>query len=276
MEASGCHLCASLLPQSRLQASGCQFCTLPLSQFSQWEPSVALSLYCTPECLHLPKGSFCMHLVPQFIQLVPQFFWLPPEMPWLPGSGRCRACVAGYHRTGTIRETVLGWLLPPEHCTESRLKHPASFSVERPICLSWRFGLGSSFLLWHTSRGLLMYFQVMEDSGQQLCTPSLPHSSLLVYPRKELILSTDTPSFVAATRGHFLIAWLEANGAYVQMPHGMANNRGRVLSWLPPLDTARGESQRSPVSLWKGPSAYLHCCSLWGSLLIKHTSNHEL
>ena len=38
-----------------------------------------------------------------------------------------RNCIPGYHGTVSIKETVLGSLPPPRHCTDSRLKHTLIF-----------------------------------------------------------------------------------------------------------------------------------------------------
>lgn len=43
--------------------------------------------------------------------------------------------VSGPHRSVTIRKIVLGRLLPPRHCTSSRLKYTPSYSVKEAYLL---------------------------------------------------------------------------------------------------------------------------------------------
>lgn len=51
----------------------------------------------------------------------------PGDAPWLPGHEGQGACVLGSHGAVKIRETVLGRLSLPGHCTERKLRHSPSF-----------------------------------------------------------------------------------------------------------------------------------------------------
>lgn len=53
------------------------------------------------------------------------------------------ACILGSQRTVVIGGTAFGRLPPSGHCIGSRLRYTLSFSVKRPLCLYWSFGLGA-------------------------------------------------------------------------------------------------------------------------------------
>lgn len=81
---------------------------------------------------------------------------------------------------------------------------------------------------------------------------SLPHSSLPVSPRKELVPSSHAPIFVVATQEAPLDCLaLVANKAYAHWPQRTVTSRERVLKGPLPQDTARGDSPMSPGFLLK-------------------------
>ena len=62
-------------------------------------------------------------------------------------------CIFGLHRSEEIRKTVLDKLLPPGHCTDSRLRNISSLPMKRPIYLPCNFSLRGSLQDYHTTRG---------------------------------------------------------------------------------------------------------------------------
>lgn len=44
-------------------------------------------------------------------------------------------CIPGSHKIVVIREAVTGMLLPPGHCTDSRMKHSPHLSEEQAYLL---------------------------------------------------------------------------------------------------------------------------------------------
>lgn len=61
--------------------------------------------------------------------------------------------LGGFTRTVTIRDTVLGRLAPPGHCTNSRLTHTSSLPVKKAFHLPWNSRLRGRLQVCHTSRG---------------------------------------------------------------------------------------------------------------------------
>ena len=82
---------------------------------------------------------------------------------------------------------------------------------------------------------------------------SLPHSSLPVSPRKELVPSSHVPIFVVATQEAPLDCLaLVADKAYAHWPQGTVTSREKkVLKGLLPQGTARGDCPMSPGFLLK-------------------------
>lgn len=87
------------------------------------------SLFCAPEHQCLPDGSFYTHLVPLFCVWCPGFFHPADALLLLCSRGQ-GLCVPGLHGTIIIGETVIHRLLPPGHCTNSKLKPILSLSVK--------------------------------------------------------------------------------------------------------------------------------------------------
>ena len=131
------------------------------------------------------------------------------------------ACIPGSHRTVTIRETGLGRLPAPEHCTDSRLKHTSNLSVKEAYLLVLEFRLRGKLQVWNASRGQEV---LSENTGQgmpsfhslsalpQLAGTSQKRASALVW----------TPTFYnCPTEGFSRSPNLEASRTYDCGPMGL-------------------------------------------------------
>lgn len=84
-----------------------------------------------------------MCLVLKFLYLVPWVLWLLPRgifLDLVALMARRWACNSGSHKTVTIGEAVLGRLLPPGLCGDSRLKYTSSISVKEAYLQVLEFG----------------------------------------------------------------------------------------------------------------------------------------
>lgn len=103
------------------------------------------------------------------------------------------SCIPGSHGTRTIRDSVLGRLLPSGHCTDSRLKHTPSLAEKEAYLLVRSFGLTGRLLVRHTYRELWRGSRGMKADKHDLGTLPLPRSSSLVSSRKGLICPSLEP-----------------------------------------------------------------------------------
>lgn len=71
------------------------------------------------------------------------FVAAPRDALGLPSSGGQYSSVPGSPGTVTNEETVPGWLSSSWPCTDGRLKHTPSLSVQEAKCFSRSFGLRS-------------------------------------------------------------------------------------------------------------------------------------
>lgn len=140
---------------------------------------------------------------------------------------------------------------------------PPVFLRQRPICLSWSFGLeGQASDLTHIYRPH-MSSQETKAGGCHLPGLPLPCTSSPVYCRKEL-----RPSASA----QFLWTSLHDSGGQGELPSWVPHNCNQWREFLNsshPPGTAGSNRPGSSMFLKRNPLAYLHSYSLRGRLQMK-------
>lgn len=112
-----------------------------------------LSLCHAPECQHFPEGNLYTCLVPQLCSCC------PGDALWSSGCGGQWGLNSWVPWHCTNGKTVLGWLPPPWHSTDSRLKHIQSLSVKEDyywlVLEAWRAGIsfGTQLGAWGAIQG---------------------------------------------------------------------------------------------------------------------------
>ena len=157
--------------------------------------------------------------------------------PWLPGSAGQGPCILGSNVTITSKETVLGRLPLLGHCTDLRLKVTPVFLENKPICLSSRFGMRGSHLIWHTSRNILKCSLGTEAGRCHLCALPLPYSRLPVSPKKEFLHFSVILICWLPSREHLYTIWFRSQWDFCLWSHRLficaylKNCFLRVRSW---------------------------------------------
>ena len=170
-----------------------------------------------------------------------------------------RACNPEVQGTVTIRETGLGQLPPPRHCTDSRVKHTPSLPVKEAslhgTCLGiYRSALGERRL---------------GDAASEP-SPTLLHlASISQKGVYTLVRLLHVCSCCQGTAPYCLA--LVASGLCTHGSHRTATNGERVLTWLPPRAQQEATDPRTQSFCENSPVAY-QSCRPRGRLLIKRKS----